>query len=230
MFASKNSSGLSVFSDPDLQQTVLTAGNGDIILEPEQAATNVYFIRRGQIRLYTLGPAGASRLISILGVGDWFGSAAIAGHKHYGIRAVAVSETVLNEIPVEKLMFALSTRPADSLQLCRELAARLDCATQEASRLVFEDCNSRLISALIRFSESAASTRRDDGVVLRMTHDQLAQAVGVARETVSLALTQLRQQNLLRTGRNQLMFNPNVLRQATDLQQPVCEAHLQPSA
>ena len=41
---------------------------------------------------------------------------------------------------------------------------------------------------------------------------QLAQAVGVARETVSLALTQLRHQNLLRTGRNQLFFDPEALR------------------
>ena len=48
-------------------------------------------------------------------------------------------------------------------------------------------------------------------MVLRITHQQLAQAVGVARETVSLALTQLRQRNLLRTGRNQLFFNPDVL-------------------
>jgi CRP-like cAMP-binding protein len=37
-------------------------------------------------------------------------------------------------------------------------------------------------------------------VILWMTHEQLAQAVGAARETVSLALTQLRQANVLRTG------------------------------
>ena len=47
--------------------------------------------------------------------------------------------------------------------------------------------------------------------MLRITHQQLAQAVGAARETISLALTQLRQQKLLRTGRNQLFFNPEVL-------------------
>ena len=64
----------------------------------------------------------------------------------------------------------------------------------------------------MRFSESAAATQHDGGVVLRITHQQLAQAVGVARETVSVALTQLRQRNLLRTGRNQLIFNPQALR------------------
>jgi len=80
---------------------------------------------------------------------------------------------------------------------------------------VFDDCNSRLLKALVRFSRSAAAMPHGDGVVLRITHEQLAQSIGVARETVSLALTQLRQQNLLRTGRNQLMFNPDSLRDFT---------------
>ena len=35
--------------------------------------------------------------------------------------------------------------------------------------------------------------------------------IGSARETVSLALTQLRQKNLLKTGRNRLSFNPGAL-------------------
>ena len=75
--------------------------------------------------------------------------------------------------------------------------------------MMFEDCNQRLVQTLLRFSRTAAATSLDDGgVVLRITHQQLAQAVGTARETVSLGLTQLRQRNLLRTGRNRLSFNP----------------------
>ncbi|HEY7087821.1 MAG TPA: helix-turn-helix domain-containing protein, partial [Tepidisphaeraceae bacterium] len=101
------------------------------------------------------------------------------------------------------------------IEFNRQLAAKLLTAHEEGSRLVFEDCNHRLVSVLLRFSRSAASTTRDDdSVVLRITHDQLAQAVGVARETVSLALTQLRQQNLLQTGRNQLVFSPEALRRS----------------
>ena len=47
-------------------------------------------------------------------------------------------------------------------------------------------------------------------------HEQLAQAVGAARETISLALTHLREQNLLRTGRNQLFFNPDALQEFSE--------------
>jgi hypothetical protein len=41
-----------------------------------------------------------------------------------------------------------------------------------------------------------------------MTHAQLAEAIGVARETVSTCLIQLRHENLVQTGRNCINFNP----------------------
>jgi CRP/FNR family transcriptional regulator, cyclic AMP receptor protein len=203
---------LSVFSDPQTGGRLINAANGEVIFHPDTPAEKIYHIVRGQVRLYTVA-GDSTRLIDIYGPGAWFGAAALARLGTYKMRAVAVTGVVLTEVPVERLIASLSDKPAQFAELTRQLAAKLIRMTEDSSRLVFEDCNQRLINALIRFSDSAASTRHDDGVILRITHDQLAQAVGVARETVSLALTQLRQQNLLRTGRNQLVFDPEALRQ-----------------
>lgn len=211
---STDSSLSNVFTDPQTGGRTLNCNGGDTVYEPDTAAQNVYFIRRGQVRLYSISRDGSTRLVEILGAGTWFGAAALARTKAYGMRAVAVGGAVISEIAVDKLLTALAKDPANLIELNRQLAVRLLAAHEEASRLVFEDCNQRLINALLRFSRSAASTPRDGGVALRITHDQLAQAVGVARETVSLALTQLRQKNLLQTGRNQLLFNPDTLRQS----------------
>jgi CRP-like cAMP-binding protein len=96
----------------------------------------------------------------------------------------------------------------------RQLARKLSAARRDAAELVFDDCRHRLLHTLLRFAGSSAASPHPHGVVLHITHRQLAQAVGVARETVSLALTNLRRQKLLHTGRNQLMFNPDELRDA----------------
>jgi CRP-like cAMP-binding protein len=161
--------------------------------------------------VYQTGPENSARLLEILGPGDWFGVPALAGADVYGSRAVAVSAVTVSAVPADKWLALLAQQPGVAAQWVTRLAGKLVQAREDAACLVFDDCNQRLIKTLLAFSRSAAATAHPEGVVLRITHQQLAQAVGAARETVSLALTQLRQQNLLRTGRNQLFFNPEVL-------------------
>jgi CRP/FNR family cyclic AMP-dependent transcriptional regulator len=202
-----------IFQDPTLGARRANVTAGAVLFETEDAPANVYYIHRGQVRLYQPGPEGEQRLVEILGPDEWFGIAAFAKANRYGVRAVVVAPAVISEVRADQLMAMLRNKPEALFEINRQLAAKVQTSRDEAANLIFQDCNSRLIDTLVRFSRSAAATQQEDGVVLRITHHQLAQAVGVARETVSLALTQLRQRNLLRTGRNQLFFNPDSLRQ-----------------
>jgi CRP-like cAMP-binding protein len=200
-----------LLQDPALGARLVEATTGTVIADSGDPAVNVYFIHTGQVRVYQSGPENSARLLEILGPGDWFGVPALAGVDVYGARAVAVSAVTVSAVPADKWLTLLSQQPGVATQWVARLAGKLVQAREDAACLVFDDCNQRLIKTLLAFSRSAAATPHPEGVVLRITHQQLAQAVGAARETVSLALTQLRQQNLLRTGRNQLFFNPEVL-------------------
>src|SRR3954464_8613674 len=86
---------LSVFTDPQVGGHNLNVGNGEVIYQPATAAENVYYIHRGQVRLYMVGTDDSCRLLEILGPGEWFGAAALAGAKVYETRAVTVSGAVL---------------------------------------------------------------------------------------------------------------------------------------
>lgn len=198
--------------NPALGARRSTVAAGKVLYEPNSAAKSLFFIHRGQVRTYKVDGTGSGRLLEILGPEDWCGEAALARHPEYGEQAIAVVGSVVTEVSVDRLMQLLAQQPKAAVELMKQLAHKLSNARTDAAGLVFEDCQSRLLKTLIRFSRSAAAMPHPEGVVLRITHQQLAQAVGVARETVSLALTQLRQKNLLRTGRNQLMFNPENLR------------------
>lgn len=185
-----------------------------VLFEPGTAAHNVYFIESGQVRLYQIGADGSGRLADILGPGEWFGISALAHSSTYGARAMVVSPSVLWVLSGRRVLEVVTQEPRMAAGLISQLATRLKAAHDAAALLVFDDCNQRLIQTLLRFSRTAAATPQQGGeVVLSITHQQLAQAVGAARETVSLALTQLRQRNLLRTGRNRLFFNPDALQE-----------------
>jgi CRP/FNR family cyclic AMP-dependent transcriptional regulator len=200
-----------LLQEPSLGARQIEATTGTALIEPTTPAQHVYFIHTGQVRVYQTGPENSARLLEILGPGDWFGVPALAGAETYGTRAVAVSAVTVSEVPAEKWLALLNQNPAVATQWVARLAGKLVRASEDAACLVFDDCNQRLIKTLLQFSRTAAATPHPEGVVLRITHQQLAQAVGAARETISLALTQLRQQKLLRTGRNQLFFDPAVL-------------------
>jgi CRP/FNR family transcriptional regulator len=207
-------------ADPALGARRRSAPRGTSLHEARQPADDVFVIEQGQVRLYQLSPEGSRRLVDILGPGDWFGIAAVGRLHHYGCQAMAETASTLCVLPAGRLLTALAQRPEASVEIIRQLAGRWSSATEEAGGLVFDDCRRRLVKALLRFGHSCAATPMRDGVVLRMTHEDLAQAIGAARETVSLTLTELRAEGLLSTGRNRLLFNPQTLEQALNQRYP----------
>jgi CRP/FNR family transcriptional regulator len=202
-----------LLSSPQVGAEGVEVARGAVVCRQGTPADHLYFIHHGQIRLYQVGPDGEERLIEILGAGQWFGCSALTGDGSFTAQAVAASEAQLSRVSGARVMELVTLNPQAAAELIRHLAASVQQAREEAGRLVFQDCNQRLISAMLRFSNSAAATQQGENTILHLTHEQLAQAVGAARETISLALTEMRHRNVVRTGRNRLIFNREALRQ-----------------
>ena len=147
---------VATFADPSVggQQVELTSGS--VVFEQGADASHVYFIQCGQIRLYQVGPDGAGRLLEILGPGQWFGSAALSESRTTHAKAVVIGKTVLTQTPVAELLEAVARSPQAAAQLIKQLANGVQSAREDAARLVFDDCNERLVKTLVRFSRSAA--------------------------------------------------------------------------
>ena len=197
--------------EPALQPQRIQLPPKAVIYQPGDPAKDLYFIQQGQVRTYQA--SGTSRrLVEILGPNGWCGAASLARQQVYGEAAEAIVPTALTIVSADRLFAYLSMNALAAAELIHQLAAKLTAYREDAAGLVFEDCNSRLVRTLVTLSQSPAASHNADGVIVHITHQQLAQKVGVARETVSLALAQLRRRNLLQTGRNQLIFKPQTLR------------------
>jgi CRP/FNR family transcriptional regulator len=197
--------------EPALQPQRIQLPPKAVIYQPADPARNIYFIQQGQVRTYQ--SSGTSRrLVEILGTGEWCGSGSLARQPMYGEAAEAIVPTTLTIVAADRLFAYLTMNPSAAAELIHQLAAKLTTFREDAAGLVFEDCNRRLVRTLVTLSQSPAASHSAEGVIVHITHQQLAQKVGVARETVSLALAQLRRRNLLRTGRNQLIFKPQSLK------------------
>jgi CRP/FNR family transcriptional regulator len=186
---------------------------GQVVHEATDPADWFYLIESGEIRLYHVQTGGPMRLLDIFGSEDWLGSAVLGNLPTYGKRAQAVTSARLWAISAQDVRSILAGHANLAVQIIERVAKRLEQAWSEGSRLVFDDCRHRLVQTLLKFSTTSAAQTSEDGVVLRITHKQLAQAVGAARETISVCLTELRRQNIVRTGRNRLTFDPRQLEQ-----------------
>lgn len=202
-----------LFNHPSLNAQRREIGPGQALFGPNESADRLFYVASGQIRLFKVGSRENRRLLDILGPGDWLGVAALTEAASYDELAVAAEATTVLAARSVALMGLLSqAESAVTAELIRQLALKVQSARDDSARLVFDDCNRRLVQTLVRFSRTAAASSDGRHIVLSITHHQLAQAVGAARETVSLALTQLRQRNLLRTGRNRLIFDLEQMR------------------
>ncbi len=199
-----------LFSDPRANAQLVRLNAGEIIFDGVAPLHDVMYVKRGEVRVYQHSADGAVRFGAIAGPGDWIGAAAVAGMPFNG-KATATVTSELLVMPVERFLQLLRGNPETAVAFLRLTAQRLVQAQDETNRLMFKDCNARLIDALLGLSNCPTAVRVGDDVTVRVTHQQLAQAVGAARETISLALTELRHQNLLKTGRSRLTFNPTLL-------------------
>jgi CRP-like cAMP-binding protein len=193
--------------------TAVEFNTGQTIHNPSDPAKSLYFIESGEVRLYDVISNNTERLLDILGPGTWVGASVLGNYPVYRRRAVAQTRSVLWMLSAGSLRKILLENGEIALQIIQNLAQRLMQAWTDGSRMVHDDCRHRLIQTLVRFSKSPAARPAAEGVVLRITHKQLAQAVGAARETVSVCLTELRNKNFIQTGRNQLIFDPQQLEQ-----------------
>jgi CRP-like cAMP-binding protein len=192
----------------------LQFAGGQVVHASNTRANLFYVVESGEVRLYNWPIHGNAHLLDILGPGDWFGGAAVARIPQYECRALSVGNSTIWACPADEVRKYLAEHGDVALQFIESAMWKLHQSWASAGGMAFDDCRSRLVKTLLRFSESAAAKKTPEGVVLKITHAQLAQAVGAARETVSICLTELREKQIVRTGRNQLFFDPKRLKEA----------------
>jgi CRP/FNR family cyclic AMP-dependent transcriptional regulator len=147
----------------------------------------VFVVVEGRVALSRDGGPAGSLLQALLSPGDLFGELSAFDPGPRTTTGKALTPSVVARLEREDLLVWASGRPQVARQMFQVLARRLRRTSDSAVDLVFVDVAGRVARRLVMLQEQFGSGR--DGIVTHgLTQDQLAAAVGAARETVNKAL------------------------------------------
>ncbi len=183
--------------DPDAH-VVRSYGSREIILFPGPPQ-DLYRLRNGLVRLHRVDRAGGALTLRYVKPGGYFGEEALGGWPRTYFAEAVTSSEVETVSPTDL--------DAASLQeLTHYLAGTVGNLYHRLERLAGRRLSVRVAAVLLELIDSAVSSRNAAGeVVIYVTHDELAAAVGAVRETVTKAVGELARSGAIHGGYGRIM-------------------------
>ncbi len=178
---------------------------GTIFHLPNEAGEQAFFLLEGRVRIYKLSPEGRALTLLIINPPNLFGEMALIGQGRHDTCAEAMTDCVVGVINRDDLRRFLSRYPAAAIELMELMAARLRVMEQRLADIAFKSVPQRLAALLLDLAGDSADGGAPTTLV-RYTHQQLAEMIGAYRETVTKALGEMREANLIRVAGDEIIL------------------------
>ncbi|WP_297989139.1 Crp/Fnr family transcriptional regulator [Anoxybacillus sp.] len=160
----------------------------------------VFFIARGMVKIYKTDTNGKEQIVSLLQEGDMFPHTGFFRHGAYPAHAEMMSETTLIVIPIEQFEQTLICYPQLCVKLFRVMGEKIIELQTHLEELAFHNTAEQLARLFIRLAKTNGTyVNGRYRLKAPLTTRELANMIGTARETVSRALSQLKQQDIVTT-------------------------------
>lgn len=195
-----DSLGQSTLADLARAGRVRQVPKGKTLFGEADPANSFYAVCSGRIDILLSSPDGRELVINEMRAGDCFGELALITGQPRSTSAVArvVSEVIV--IPREEFLAALEAEPKLMRRLLETTARRLRSSSERESALAFMDAPARLARVLLELDRRASA----DGFIT-IAQEELAQRVGLARQTAAKKLGEWRRAGWIVTGRGRIV-------------------------
>jgi CRP/FNR family cyclic AMP-dependent transcriptional regulator len=165
----------------------------------------LFMVKRGSVNIFRPSTQGGQYAIKRLESGSIFGEMPLIGQSMLGAHAEAGEATEIILISAQDFDRIASSSPDIALNAMRKLGPRLVEAERQHERAAFHPVTARIASLLVRLANEANQ-------VIGYTHQEMADLLGVYRETVTNAIAELKQDRLVQVGRKRItLLNPDAL-------------------
>lgn len=187
-----------------------------LILEGEQSDT-MYIIQNGHVKISKLTSEGKEQILHILRNGDFFGELSIFNSGEVSnFSAYALKDTSICLLTRSDMENLIRDNPDISIRLLQSVTKRLAHTENLAQSLATKDPEVRIAYLIMELSERYGKLR--GGLVhieLPLSREEIANYVGVTRETISRKFSRFEESGLIRLIGNKRMvvLNPEGIEQ-----------------
>jgi CRP/FNR family transcriptional regulator len=181
---------------------------GESIYLPGDPGDTIYFLRKGRVKLAYLDESGKRLTLMIRQRGEPFGEVALAGEDVRKLIAEALENIELCAISTSTLLNFAEENPGLSMTISKLVGLRLSEIENRLEDLLFKDVPTRLARLLLKLCEEFGEDNQihEHVIPLKLTHQDVADLIGSARETTSIILGEFVEEGLIQKQRSQIII------------------------
>ena len=171
---------------------------GEILFHEGACCERVFIVQAGRVKLYRTAASGREQILETLGPGDTCACNPGSPTWSCSTTAEATAPSQVWFLSRDDYVRMVKTNSKVSYALNKLFAERLSRFSSLIEEVSLKDAKKRLIKFLLdMLGEKTFQTQKKDVLLLPFTREELAQRMGMARETVARQLYQLKRVKLI---------------------------------
>ncbi|OIO36675.1 MAG: hypothetical protein AUJ74_01075 [Candidatus Omnitrophica bacterium CG1_02_44_16] len=170
----------------------------EIIYTPEDEGGVMFILKKGRVKVFKRSADGKMITLAILKDGDIFGAMSEINTGASGAYAETLEDSYICSIRQQDFYKLVQGTPKVAMGIIRKINQKLQDAEDRIADLVFRDVPGRIASVLLKLAERfGKDSPSGTQISFKITHQELADMVGTTRETATVILNELKEDEVL---------------------------------
>ncbi|CAA7616963.1 cAMP-binding protein-catabolite gene activator and regulatory subunit of cAMP-dependent protein kinase [Candidatus Terasakiella magnetica] len=177
----------------------------EILFSKGDPGDRLYLVSKGMIRIGVLSAEGREVTYGMIQPGELFGEIAVLDGGVRSADATAMEDCELLALERRDVLGFLDRHPSQALHLLKVLCNRVRRADDLLEDIVFLSLPSRLAKHLMMLGGLLGTREKAQGpITIRLSQQEVADHLGISRESVNKVLSKWEQAGIVALGRGQI--------------------------
>lgn len=180
---------------------------GDIIFSEGEVFDKLFIVNKGSIKVYKYNKEGKEQILYFLKEGEFLGDLNLLKKDIFKFNAAALEATNMCIIHKDDFDSLIKTNPEISIKVLEYAHDRISSLESLVQTLTTKDIEIRLASLLLTLANTfGVKVHNGVEITLPLTREDMANFIGVTRETISRKLSYFQSENIIELYENKVIL------------------------